>query len=134
MGTKAPPPPRPLGVSNDEAVELCRQWMVYLGAADSIATEGDSRQACDLYSSRFLAWVNNRGGNLDIELVKRAALVSAADGRRALIFIAGGIYPDAQDGADGLGIAILRFDPFSGDLDGANLVGRRLRDTGLSSN
>lgn len=132
MGTKAPPPPRPLGVSNDEAVELCRQWMVYLGAIDSVVASGEARRACDLYSSGFLGWVDHRGGNLDTVLVEHVAQVSAADGRRALVFVPGGVYPDAQDRADDLGIAILRFDPFNGDLDGANLVGRHLRGSGLA--
>jgi hypothetical protein len=133
MGMKAPPPPRPLGVSDDEAVELCQQWMEFLGATDSLAASADSGGACDLYSNRFLGWVDNRDGNLGIELVERAALISAADGRRALVFVSGGVYPDAQDRADALGVAILRFDPYSGDLDGANLVGRQLRDRGLAA-
>ena len=134
MGTEATPPPRPLGVSNDEAIELCRQWMVYLGATDSVVASGDSRRACDLYSSRFLGWVDTRGGNLNVELVEHAAQVATSDGRRALVFVPGGVYPDAQDRADVLGIALLRFDPYGGDLDGANLAGRQLRGSGLAAN
>jgi hypothetical protein len=105
--------------------------MVYLGAADSVAASKGARQVCDLFSSRFLAWVDNRSGNVNSELVERAAQVSAADGRQALVFTPGGVFPDAQDRADALGIALLRFDPYAGDLDGANQVGRRLRGSGF---
>lgn len=125
------PAPKPLGVSDVEAVELCRQWMVYLGAADSVAASGDVGQLCDLYSRYFLAWVDSGDQNLNTETVERAAQVCASDGRRGVVFVHGGVYPDAQDRADALGVALLRFDPYAGDLDGANLLGRRLRSHGL---
>lgn len=131
VNTQAPAP-RPLGVSDLEAVELCRQWMVYLGAADSVAASGEARQVCDLYSGHFLAWVDNSHQNLAIELVERSARVCATDGRRGLVFVPGGVFPDAQDRADALGVALLRFDPYGGDLDGANPLGRDLRSSGLA--
>ncbi|MGO4594855.1 hypothetical protein AB4Z18_13655 [Leifsonia sp. 2TAF2] len=105
--------------------------MVYLGAADSVATSGDARNICELYSGGYLAWVHNRDRNLGIEMVQRAARVCASDGRRGLIFVTGGVFPDAQDDADTLGVGLLRFDPYGGDLDGANMLGRRLRSSGL---
>lgn len=126
------PAPRPLGVSDVEAVELCRQWMVYLGAADSVTASADVRQDCDLYSRHYLAWVDNRQENLDSRLVQRAARLCAGDGRRGLIFMTGGVFPDAQDDAEALGIALLRFDPYGGDLDGANPLGRCMRTRGLA--
>lgn len=126
------PAPRPLGVSDIEAVELCRQWMVYLGAADSVAASGEIRQICDLYSRNYLAWVDNRQQNLGTGLVERAARLCAGDGRRGLVFVPGGVFPDAQDSAEALGVALLRFDPFSGDLDGANPLGRFVRSHGLA--
>lgn len=126
------PAPRPLGVSDVEAVELCREWMVYLGAADSVAISVDVNQLCDLYSTHYLAWVDNRQQNLSTGLVERAARVCAGDGRRGLIFVPGGVFPDAQDSAEALGLALLRFDPYGGDLEGANPLGRHLRWHGLS--
>lgn len=125
------PDPRPWGVSEDEAVELCREWMVYLGADDAVATSGETRAVCSLYSARFLAWVDNRQHNLNVDMVERASTVAAADGRHPLVFIPGGVLPTAQDRADELGVALLRFDAQNADLDGANAVGRRLRATGF---
>ena len=106
--------------------------MVYLGAADSVAISADVNQLCDLYSTHYLAWVDNRHQNLSTGLVERAARACAGDGRRGLIFVAGGVFPDAQDRAEALGLALLRFDPYGGDLDGANSLGRHLRWQGLA--
>lgn len=119
------PTPRPTGVSTDEAVELCREWMVYLGATDVVRALGNANDVCDLYSSRYLAWVESRRGNLGLGVVERAAAISSSDGRAALIFLRGGVYPTVQDRADDLAVALLRFDARAGDLDGANRAGRR---------
>jgi hypothetical protein len=126
------PEPKPWGASDDEAIELCREWMIYLGATDTVVASGEAIQACDLYSARLLAWVDNQRGNLDVAQVTRAASVSAADGRRGLIFVRHGVLPQAVDRADELGIAIFRFDPRGGTLDGGNLLGRELYATGLA--
>ena len=120
------PEPRPWGASNVEAVELCRAWMHYLGATDAVVTTGDLRRTCDLYSSSYIGWVDNNRGNVEVELVERAAAVVAADGRRALVFAGHGVSPFARVKADELGIAILRFDAQGGTLDGVNLLGREL--------
>lgn len=105
--------------------------MIHLGASDTVIAVGSAGDICDLYSRRFLAWVDNRQRNLDVELVERAAWAAAADGRHPLVFVPGGVLPTAQDRADELGVAILRFDARNADLDGANLLGRRLRASGL---
>lgn len=128
------PLPRPWGVSRHEAVELCREWMVYLGAADTRLAEGAASGVCDLYSSRFLAWVDNQQRNLGVEMIERVASAAAADGRHPLVFLPGGVLPSAQDRADELGVALMRFDARNADLDGANLVGRQLRASGLLAN
>jgi len=120
------PEPRPWGASDDEAVELCKEWMRYLGASDAVVAAGEPRQVCDLYASRYLGWVENRRGNLEVELVERAAAVVASDGRRGLVFARRGVMPAARVRADELGIAIFGFDPQGGTLDGVNLLGREL--------
>lgn len=97
-----------------------------LGATDTAIATGDSRQACDLYSSIYLGWVDNDRGNLDVELVERAAAVVAADGRRGLIFAGHGVSPFARAKAEAFGIAVFRFDAQGGTLDGVNLLGREL--------
>jgi len=107
--------------------------MDYLGAEDPVVSSGDALQVCDLYSNRFLAWVDNRQRNLDVETVERASRVAIADGRYPLVFVPGGVLPAAQERADQLGVALLRFDARNADLDGANLVGRQLVVAGLSS-
>jgi len=106
--------------------------MIYLGAADTVVASGTTVQACDLYSAGYLAWVENKRGNLGLEAVERAALIAAADGRRGLMFIRHGVLPQAVDRADYLGIAIFGFDPEGGTLDGVNLVGREWCTTGLA--
>lgn len=126
------PEPRLWRASDEEAVELCREWMIYLGAADAVVAQGEARKVCDLYSSRFLAWVDNRRQNLDVDVVQTAAQVAAMDGRYPMIFVPGGIFPDAQYLADATGVALLRFDSVGGDLDGASAIGRRLRAHGLA--
>lgn len=130
---KEPPQPRLWRASDEEAVELCRQWMIYLGAADAVSAQGEARKVCDIYSSRFLAWVDNRRQNLDVDVVQNAASVAAVDGRHPLIFVPGGIFPDAQDLADATGVALLRFSSLEGDLDGAGAAGRWLRTNGLAA-
>lgn len=126
------PGPRQWRASHSEALQLCRDWMRYLGAAEAVEAEGEARRVCDLYSNRYLAWVDNRRQNLDIAVVQNAAEVAVVDGRYPLVFVPGGVYPDAQDLADTLGVAILRFDALGGDLVGASAVGRQLRVKGLA--
>ena len=65
-----PPRPRQWRASDSEAVELCREWMIYLGAVDAVVTHGEARAVCDLYSANFLGWVDNRRQNLDVDVVK----------------------------------------------------------------
>jgi predicted RecB family endonuclease len=105
--------------------------MVYLGAADAVEAKGDERLVCDIYSATYVAWVDNRRGNLGLDVVDRAAAAAAADGRRPLVFVPGGIRPAAQQRADELGVALLRFGPYDGGLEGANALGRQLRATGM---
>lgn len=127
-----PPLPRPHGVSGQAAVELCREWMVYLGAANTIVATGPAKGFCDLYSDRHLAWVRDQRENLDVEPVNRAANTAASDGRQAIIFVPGGVRPVAQDLADALGVALLWYDAQDGALDGGNLLGRDICSKGLS--
>ncbi|MGO4593128.1 hypothetical protein AB4Z18_04830 [Leifsonia sp. 2TAF2] len=123
---REPPEPKHLGASDEEVVELCREWMRYLGATDAVVAAGDSRRVCDLYGSRYLGWVENKRGNLEVELVERAAAVVAADGRRGLVFARHGVSPFARVRADELAIAIFWFDVQGGTLDGVNMLGRDL--------
>lgn len=107
--------------------------MVYLGATDTVTSRADSESFCDLYSTRYLAWVRDERGNLDIEPIERAALIASRDGRNPLIFIPGGVRPTARERADALGVALLRYRANDGALDGANALGRRLRTIGLTT-
>ena len=107
--------------------------MIYLGASDVVEYPKVDRRVCDLYSGRFLAWVCNKRGNIELDVVEMAASTSARDGRHPLVFLSGGVLPDAQDRADALGLALLRFDAQGGTLDGANVVGRQVRAHGLAA-
>lgn len=107
--------------------------MVHLGADDTHASEGPARDVCDLYSSHFLGWVENRRGNLEVDAVERAAATSAGDGRSPLLFLPGGVFPEARDRADALGVALLRFRARDGALDGVNGLGRHARSVGLAA-
>jgi predicted RecB family endonuclease len=93
--------------------------MVYLGAADAVEAKGEAGLACDIYSGRYLAWVDNRRGNLDVDVVERAAATAGVDGRRPIVFAPGGIRPSAQQRADELGVALLRFGSYDGGLESA---------------
>lgn len=128
---REPPVPMPFGASGEEAVGLCRSWMVYLGAADTVIARGDSRHLCDLYSRRYLAWVSDARGNLDLGIVDEAARIAASDGRLPLVFVPGGVRPVARERADARGVALLRYRPLDGALDGANALGRQLCASGL---
>lgn len=125
------PGPRPYGVSGEEAVEWCRKWMVYLGASETVAASGQARRLCDLYSGHYLGWVFDQHGNLDVAAVERASRLSAADGRRALIFLRGGVRPIARERADALGVALFWYDAQEGSLGGGNTVGRVICARGL---
>lgn len=122
---------RAWGATDAAAVELCRQWMLRLGATDTVVARGAETEVCDLYSARYVVWVTSRRGNLDPQVVERAASVSSVDGRAALVFLAGGVYPSVQDRADAFAIGLLRFDARAGDLNGANAAGRRVLASGL---
>lgn len=126
------PLPRPSGVSADEAVELCREWMVFLGAADTVVSSGQTTDLCDLFSSRYLAWVDNGRGNLDVGPIETAATLAASDGRSPLIFMQGGVRPLAQQRADALGVALLNYHARDGSLAGRSKLGRAAVESGLS--
>ena len=121
----------PLGVSDDGAIVLCRDWMVHLGAADTVVAAGPVRAVCDLFSSRYLGWVDNGRGSLEVEAVRRAAEVADKDGRQPMIFKRGGIRGDAQAQADLRGVALFSYVPSEGLLEGANPLGYQLRASGL---
>ena len=107
--------------------------MTYLGAVDTVAAHDPARQLCDLYSSRYLAWVDNRRGNLDVDAVEKAARLAASDGRQALIFVRGGVRPVAQQKADALGVAILWFHAVDATLAGASRPGLVVLASGLGT-
>jgi hypothetical protein len=132
MVEREPPRPRPFGVSGEEALELCREWMIYLGAADSVVAAGAARKSCDLYSSCYLGWVDNGRGNLDVDAVENAAALAAADGRQPLIFLRGGVRPVAQERADVLGVALINYRERDRALDGRSRLGREVIATGLA--
>lgn len=127
-----PPSPRPFGVSDDEAIGLCKEWMVYLGAWDTVVSGATARDSCVLYSSRYLAWVDNGRGNLDVVAVENAAALAATDGREPLIFLRGGVRPVAQERADALGVALLNYRERDRALDGRSRLGREIIATGLA--
>lgn len=106
--------------------------MAHLGAVDVVRSSGDTREACDLYSSGYLAWVSDSRGNLDVTMVDHAASVASSDGRLPLIFLPGGVRPTAKERAHACGVALLRYRANDGALDGANELGRQLRANGLA--
>ncbi len=122
---------QPWGATGAAAVELCHQWMLRLGATDVVVARDQASEVCDLYSSRYLAWVESRRGNLNMDVVERAGAIASSDGRSALVFLAGGVFPTVQDRADALAVGLLRFDARAGDLNGANSIGRRALASGL---
>ncbi|MEY9954217.1 hypothetical protein [Leifsonia sp. EB34] len=125
------PAPMPFGASGEDAIELSRRWMVFLGAHDVVVARNGERKLCDLYSRRYLAWVTDERGNVDTAAVDRAAAVATSDGRIPLVFIPGGVRPVARERADSLGVALLRYRANDGALDGVNALGRQLRADGL---
>ncbi len=116
-------------MSSDEAIELCREWMIFLGATDAVMSAGAS---CDLYSSYYLGWVDNGRGNLDVDAVEKAAALALADGRQPLIFLRGGVRPVTQARADALGVALLNYRERDRALDGRSRLGREIIATGLA--
>lgn len=116
------PRPRPVGSSQTAAVEFCREWMVYLGEADTVIASGDTAAVCDLYSSRYVALVQNRIGNIEVPLVQRAIALSASDGRRALVFHSGGCFGDAAELANAHQVALFSYMSRAGDIAPANRV------------
>lgn len=124
------PAPRREGVSDVEAVELCRDWMVYLGAADTVVARGGVSRVCDLYSSRYVAFVDNGYDNIGQEIVDGASALAASDGRSAIIFHAGGCSPEASRVADAIGIPILTFDALNGAIEARNRVAARICRSG----
>jgi hypothetical protein len=91
------------------------------------------RDVCDLFSSRYLAWVDNGRANLESHVVLHAAQVASSDGRQAMIFKRGGIRGEAQQLADSYGVALFSYVPADGLLEGANPLGYQLRASGLGT-
>ena len=114
------PRPCPVGSSQSAAVEFCREWMMYLGEADTVIATGAAAEICDLYSSRYVALVENRIGNIEVPLVQRAIALSASDGRRGLVFHSGGCFGDAAELSDAHGIALITYMSRAGDIAAAN--------------
>lgn len=106
--------------------------MVYLGATDTVASSGQAKDLCDLFSSRYLAWVDNRRGNLDVAPIEIAATLAASDGRSPLIFLQGGVRPVAQQRADALGVALLNYHARDGSIAGRSRLGRVALQSGLA--
>lgn len=106
--------------------------MVYLGAPNAVASDGVTKEVCDLYSEHYIGWVRDQRENLDVEPVERAAATASVDGRKALMFFAGGVRPVAQDLADSLGVVLLVYEAQDGSLDGGNSLGRLVCSSGLS--
>ncbi|MGA0567332.1 hypothetical protein ACO2Q7_08380 [Rathayibacter sp. KR2-224] len=116
------PRPRPVGSSHWAAVEFCREWMVYLGEEDTVVAQGATGAICELYSSRYVALVENRTGNIEVPLVQRAVVLATSDGRRAVVFHSGGCFGDAAELADAYGIALITYMARAGDIAAANRV------------
>ena len=96
--------------------------MVYLGEVDTVAAVGDASAICDLYSSRYVALVDNHRGNIGVPLVERACALVTSDGRLGLIFHSEGCLPDAGLLAEQAAIAVIMFDPENGDIEATNRV------------
>lgn len=96
--------------------------MVYLGEEDTVVAEGATAVICDLYSSRYVALVENRIGNIEVPLVQRAVMLSASDGRHSLVFHSGGCFPDAGELANAHGIPLIAYVARAGDIEPRNRV------------
>lgn len=107
--------------------------MLYLGARDTVVATGAVRQVCDLYSAHYLGWVDNRRGNVGLDVVERAISAAAADGRLSVIFVRRGMRQAAWQRAEAFGVALLWFDPQNASLDGGNSIGRALCATGMAA-
>lgn len=94
--------------------------MIYLGEHDTVIAEGEAATVCDLYSSRYVALVENRRGNFDLPLVERVVALVASDGRRGAVFHPGGSLVAAADFADAHGIALIMFDARNGEIEARN--------------
>lgn len=114
------PAPRPVGSSQIAALEFCRDWMVYLGERDTMIASGDVAAVCDLYSSRYVALVQNRIGNIEVPFVQRAIALSTTDGRRALVFHSGGCLIDAAALANAHQIPLFSYMSLAGEIAPAN--------------
>lgn len=94
--------------------------MIYLGEADTVAALGADSTVCDLFSSRYVALVDNGRCNIGLPIVDRVATLVASDGRRGLIFHAEGCLPDAAVKAESHGIAVITFDAQNSEIEPRN--------------
>lgn len=128
------PEPRPRqGATDSEAIELCAQWMRYLGAADVVIADPAAAIPCDLYSNNILGWVHNWRGNVEADLVAHVISVLKNDGRSGMIFFRHGFDTFARNSATRAGIALVRFSPEDGTAHGLNQLGRDVFVRGLVS-
>jgi hypothetical protein len=120
------------GATDSEAIQVCAQWMRFLGAVDTVVADPVAQIQCDLYSGKYLAWVDNRRGNVGPELVNRVIDVMRLDGRPGLIFFRAGFDPWSRASATEHGISLLRFSPEDGTLRGYNPQRKDIYTRGLT--
>jgi hypothetical protein len=94
--------------------------MVFLGERDTLIAEGPAAAVCDLYSSRYVALVDNHRGNIEVPLVQRAIALTESDGRSCIVFHPGGCLPDAAALADARGVVLIMFDSRTGAIEARN--------------
>jgi hypothetical protein len=132
MNEKPEPRPRQ-GATDREAIELCAQWMSYLGATDVVIANPSASIPCDLYSNNYLGWVHNWHGDVGADLVEQAISALSTDKRSGMIFFRYGFDGFARNLATNAGLALIRFSPEYGTANGLNQLGRDIFVRGLVS-
>jgi len=119
------------GVSHVGAERLVADWMHHLGDGGASVTQTTGDGGVDVRSDRYIAQVKNYSENVGVEPIRELAGVAAVEGLPPLFFAARGYAPGAVRFADRSGVALFVYDAQAGTLEGANVLGRRIRQAGL---
>lgn len=116
----------PYGMNPDEAEAWVCTWMLHMGAKGAVTTQYVGDGGIDIQADNFIAQVKMYAGSVGIAALREFAGVAFMDteGRHPLFFTTGRYPLAGPDLADRANMALFHFDLTTGEVSGANELGR----------
>ncbi len=121
----------PYGTSPEGAEHWCCDWLVHMGLQGATVTQFVGDGGIDVVSPSHIAQVKHYAGSVAIAEIRELAGVAFADGRKPLFFTSGHYPSQAEEYADKTGIALFRYDVYTGEVSACNSVAQRALASGF---